>query len=51
MAGATASGEARVAAANGGGAVERREVVVIGAGLSGMYALYRLRTLGFDVHV
>jgi cation diffusion facilitator CzcD-associated flavoprotein CzcO len=33
------------------GSLERREVIVIGAGLSGMYALYRLRALGFDVHV
>jgi cation diffusion facilitator CzcD-associated flavoprotein CzcO len=27
------------------------DVIVIGAGLSGMYALHRLRALGFDVHV
>ncbi len=33
------------------GAIERWEVMVIGAGLSGMYALYKLRELGFDVHV
>jgi cation diffusion facilitator CzcD-associated flavoprotein CzcO len=38
-------------AATGARAVERREVVVIGAGLSGMYQLHRLRALGFDVHV
>ena len=35
----------------GSGAIERREVIIIGAGLSGMYQLYRLRELGFDVHV
>jgi cation diffusion facilitator CzcD-associated flavoprotein CzcO len=33
------------------GAVERWEVIVIGAGLSGMYQLHRLRELGFKVHV
>jgi cation diffusion facilitator CzcD-associated flavoprotein CzcO len=31
--------------------VKRWEVMVIGAGLSGMYQLYRLRELGFNVHV
>jgi cation diffusion facilitator CzcD-associated flavoprotein CzcO len=31
--------------------VARWEVVVIGAGLSGMYALHRLRGMGFGVHV
>ena len=30
---------------------EHWEVMVIGAGLSGMYQLYRLRELGFNVHV
>jgi cation diffusion facilitator CzcD-associated flavoprotein CzcO len=30
---------------------ERREIVVIGAGLTGMYALHKLRGLGFDVRV
>jgi cation diffusion facilitator CzcD-associated flavoprotein CzcO len=33
------------------GAMERWEVIVIGAGLSGMYQLHRLRELGFNVHV
>jgi cation diffusion facilitator CzcD-associated flavoprotein CzcO len=33
------------------GAIERSEVIVIGAGLSGMYALLRLRRLGFKVRV
>ncbi|HXR58677.1 MAG TPA: NAD(P)/FAD-dependent oxidoreductase [Burkholderiales bacterium] len=28
-----------------------RDIAVIGAGLSGMYALHKLRALGFDVHV
>src|SRR5579863_9354016 len=37
-------------AATGATPVERREIMIIGAGLSGMYALYRLRALGFDVH-
>ncbi len=32
-------------------AAERWEVAVIGAGLSGMYALHRLRGMGFNVHV
>ncbi len=32
-------------------AIERWEVVVIGAGLSGMYQLLKLRQLGFKVHV
>jgi cation diffusion facilitator CzcD-associated flavoprotein CzcO len=32
-------------------AVERSEVIVIGAGLSGMYQLIKLRELGFDVRV
>jgi len=31
--------------------IERWEVIVIGAGLSGMYQLHKLRELGFDVHV
>ncbi|HYM02816.1 MAG TPA: NAD(P)-binding protein [Stellaceae bacterium] len=31
-------------------AVERWEIMVIGAGLSGMYALHRLRALGFNAH-
>jgi cation diffusion facilitator CzcD-associated flavoprotein CzcO len=35
----------------GAGPIERWEVIVIGAGLSGMYQLYRLRELGFNVHV
>lgn len=39
----------RVAA--GAGPVECWEAMVIGAGLSGMYQLYRLRELGFKVHV
>ncbi|MEQ9643397.1 MAG: NAD(P)/FAD-dependent oxidoreductase [Alphaproteobacteria bacterium] len=30
---------------------ERHEVIVVGAGLSGMYQLHTLRGLGFDVHV
>jgi cation diffusion facilitator CzcD-associated flavoprotein CzcO len=33
------------------GAIERWEVIVLGAGLSGMYQLHRLRQLGFKVHV
>src|SRR5258708_19091883 len=37
--------------ATGTDAMERWEVVVIGAGLSGMYQLHRLRELGFKVHV
>src|SRR5579883_136729 len=37
-------------ATTGAAPVERWEVMVIGAGLSGMYALHRLRALGFDVH-
>ncbi len=41
----------RAAAATGAGAIERWEVIVIGAGLSGMYQLHRLRQLGFKVHV
>jgi cation diffusion facilitator CzcD-associated flavoprotein CzcO len=32
-------------------AVERWEAIVIGAGLSGMYQLHKLRGLGFEVHV
>ena len=32
-------------------AIERWEAIVIGAGLSGMYALHRLRELGLKVHV
>ena len=32
-------------------AVERWEAIVVGAGLAGMYALHRLRQLGFKVHV
>src|SRR5437763_15381044 len=35
----------------GAGPIERWEVIVIGAGLSGMYQLYRLRELGFNAHV
>ena len=31
--------------------MSRHEVIVIGAGLSGMYMLHSLRGLGFDVHV
>jgi len=46
---------ARVAAARDdtadAAAVERYEVIIIGAGLSGMYQLYRLRQLGLSVHV
>jgi cation diffusion facilitator CzcD-associated flavoprotein CzcO len=30
--------------------IERWEVIVIGAGLSGMYQLHKLRELGFQVH-
>ncbi len=37
--------------ATGTDAMERWEVIVIGAGLSGMYQLHRLRELGFKVHV
>src|SRR5258708_4975735 len=39
------------AATAGAAAIEHWEVIVIGAGLSGMYQLYRLRQLGFNVHV
>ncbi len=35
----------------GAGPIERWEVIVIGAGLSGMYQLHRLRQLGFKAHV
>jgi cation diffusion facilitator CzcD-associated flavoprotein CzcO len=35
----------------GAAAIERWDVIVIGAGLSGMYQLHRLRELGFKVHV
>ena len=31
--------------------VERYDVIVIGAGIAGMYQLYRLRELGFSVRV
>ena len=51
MAGATETGRADVAATIGAGAIERWDVIVIGAGLSGMYQLHRLRELGFKVHV
>jgi cation diffusion facilitator CzcD-associated flavoprotein CzcO len=33
------------------GSVERREVAIIGAGLSGMYQLLKLRQMGFNVRV
>jgi cation diffusion facilitator CzcD-associated flavoprotein CzcO len=33
------------------GAVERYRVSIIGAGLSGMYQLYRLRQLGLSIRV
>jgi cation diffusion facilitator CzcD-associated flavoprotein CzcO len=41
----------RAAAPEAAAAIERWEVIVIGAGLSGMYALYRLRQSGFKAHV
>ena len=48
----TAEAERTVATvATGTDAMERWEVIVIGAGLSGMYQLHRLRELGFKVHV
>src|SRR5215468_830657 len=34
---------------NGGGAVEEFDAIVIGAGVSGLYQLYRLRELGLKV--
>lgn len=46
---ATAAAEASRVAAPGN--AEKAEVTIIGAGLSGMYALYRLRGLGFKVRV
>jgi cation diffusion facilitator CzcD-associated flavoprotein CzcO len=46
MASATERGGVSAAAA-----IERWDVIVIGAGLSGMYQLHRLRELGFKVHV
>ena len=49
MASAVAAERMRTAARTGAGAVESSEVVIIGAGLSGMYQLYRLRQLGFKV--
>jgi cation diffusion facilitator CzcD-associated flavoprotein CzcO len=39
------------ATTTGAGAIERWEVIVLGAGLSGMYQLHRLRQLGFKVRV
>jgi cation diffusion facilitator CzcD-associated flavoprotein CzcO len=51
MASATETEQGRAAAVTDRGAIERWEVIVIGAGLSGMYQLYRLRQLGFKVHV
>jgi len=41
----------RAASGSAGGSIERWEVIVIGAGLSGMYQLHLLRQLGFNVHV
>jgi cation diffusion facilitator CzcD-associated flavoprotein CzcO len=35
----------------GTGSAERHEVIIIGAGLSGMYQLHRLRELGYSVRV
>jgi len=37
--------------ANGNGAALDAEVIIIGAGVSGIYELHRLRELGFDVHL
>ncbi len=47
----TAEPRAAEKTATGSGAVERWEVLIIGAGLSGMYQLLKLRQLGFKVHV
>jgi cation diffusion facilitator CzcD-associated flavoprotein CzcO len=41
----------RAEASTGPDSIEFWEVIVIGAGLSGMYQLHRLRELGFKVHV
>ena len=49
MASTVAAERMQTAARTGAGAVESSEVVIIGAGLSGMYQLYRLRQLGFKV--
>ncbi|HYM33648.1 MAG TPA: NAD(P)/FAD-dependent oxidoreductase, partial [Candidatus Cybelea sp.] len=49
--GATMTERTNEIAANGAGAVERWEVIVIGAGLSGMYQLHLLRQSGFNAHV
>jgi len=49
MATTVAAERMQTAARTGAGAVESSEVVIIGAGLSGMYQLYRLRQLGFKV--
>ena len=49
MASTVAAERMQTAGRTGAGAVESSEVVIIGAGLSGMYQLYRLRQLGFKV--
>jgi cation diffusion facilitator CzcD-associated flavoprotein CzcO len=41
----------KMAADSGAGTAERYEVIIIGAGLSGMYQLYRLQRLGVSAHV
>jgi cation diffusion facilitator CzcD-associated flavoprotein CzcO len=41
----------KMAANSGAGTAERYEVIIIGAGLSGMYQLYRLQRLGVSAHV
>jgi cation diffusion facilitator CzcD-associated flavoprotein CzcO len=41
----------KTAANSGAGTAERYEVIIIGAGLSGMYQLYRLQREGVSAHV
>ena len=36
---------------NGTGAVEQYDAIVIGAGVAGLYQLYRLRKMGLSVKV
>src|ERR1700730_3176798 len=48
---ATEAVRGRAEASTGPDPIEHWEVIVIGAGLSGMYQLHRLRELGFKVHV
>ncbi len=43
----TSAQETPAAATQSGGEIDEVEVIVIGAGVTGLYALYRLRNLGF----